>query len=153
VGVLDGTTADFTPDVPDSAGASRGSRFPPSPPARMATPGGHRHRPAPRGGTTSPLRSARRMTAVLTPHDRFSLVPRPVPQMATHKVTDKLAFDMLRIASQNTNRKLRHVAADVIERGTLDVVPPLREASRSSASGRLSRTGSGLRLSMPTVGK
>ncbi|MFC7596416.1 ANTAR domain-containing protein [Terrabacter sp. GCM10028922] len=47
--------------------------------------------------------------------------------MATHKVTDKQAFDLLRIASQNTNRKLRHVAADVIEVGTLDVVSPLRD--------------------------
>lgn len=47
--------------------------------------------------------------------------------MATDKVTDEQAFDLLRIASQNTNRKLRDVAADVIECGTLDVVAPLRE--------------------------
>jgi hypothetical protein len=48
--------------------------------------------------------------------------------MATHKVTEEQAFDLLRIASQNTNRKLRDVAHDVIESGTLDVVSPSRDA-------------------------
>ena len=48
--------------------------------------------------------------------------------MATHKVTEQQAFDLLRIASQNTNRNLRDIAADVTESGTLDVVSPLRDA-------------------------
>ena len=48
--------------------------------------------------------------------------------MARHQVTEKQAFDLLRIASQNTNRKLRDIAVDVIECGTLDVVSPLRDA-------------------------
>jgi hypothetical protein len=47
--------------------------------------------------------------------------------MALHKVTEKQAFDLLRIASQNTNRKLRDVADDVVESGTLDVVSPQRD--------------------------
>ena len=47
--------------------------------------------------------------------------------MAMHKVTEKQAFDLLRIASQNTNRKLRDVAVEVIECGILDVVTPRRD--------------------------
>lgn len=47
--------------------------------------------------------------------------------MATHRVTENQAFDLLRIASQNTNRKLREVAAEVIETGALDVLSPPRE--------------------------
>lgn len=46
--------------------------------------------------------------------------------MATHKVTEDQAFDLLRIASTNTNRKLREIAADVVQTGTLDVVSPPR---------------------------
>jgi GAF domain-containing protein len=37
------------------------------------------------------------------------------------KVTRQQAFDLLRVASQHRNRKLRHVAADVVETGTLDL--------------------------------
>jgi len=48
--------------------------------------------------------------------------------MATHHVTDSQAFDLLRIASQNTNRKLRDIAADVVTTGTLNVVSPPRHA-------------------------
>jgi hypothetical protein len=48
--------------------------------------------------------------------------------MATHKVTEDQAFDLLRIASQNTNRKLREIAADVVHTGALDVVSPPRDA-------------------------
>ena len=44
--------------------------------------------------------------------------------MATHRLTENQAFDLLRIASQNTNRKLREIAAEVVETGTLDVVSP-----------------------------
>jgi hypothetical protein len=46
--------------------------------------------------------------------------------MAVHKVTDEQAFHLLRIASQNTNRKLAELAQDVIDTGTLDVVPAPR---------------------------
>jgi hypothetical protein len=46
--------------------------------------------------------------------------------MAQHKVTRDQAFDLLRIASQNTNRKLQAVALDVIETGTVDVTPQRR---------------------------
>jgi AmiR/NasT family two-component response regulator len=41
--------------------------------------------------------------------------------MARHKVTDKQALDLLRIASQNSNRKVADVAEDVIDTGVLDV--------------------------------
>ena len=47
--------------------------------------------------------------------------------MAMHNVSEGQAFDLLRIASENTNRKLRDVAADVIQTGTLDVVSPPRD--------------------------
>ena len=46
--------------------------------------------------------------------------------MTQHKVTREQAFDLLRIASQNTNRKLRDVALDVIDTGTVDVTPQRR---------------------------
>lgn len=39
--------------------------------------------------------------------------------MASHKVTDSQAFDLLRKKSQTTNRKLRDVAEDVVLTGTL----------------------------------
>jgi hypothetical protein len=44
--------------------------------------------------------------------------------MAQHKLTQDQAFNLLRIASQNTNRKLHEVALDVIDTGALDVVAP-----------------------------
>jgi len=58
--------------------------------------------------------------------------------MATHKVTDGQAFDLLRIASQNSNRKLAEIAHDVVETGCLDVAPhvsqgPCRGTSPSAA--------------------
>ena len=43
--------------------------------------------------------------------------------IAQHKLTRDQAFDLLRIASQNTNRKLRDVALDVIDTGEIDVTP------------------------------
>lgn len=49
--------------------------------------------------------------------------------MATHKVTEDQAFDLLQIASQNTNRTLREIAANVVLTGTLDVVSPPRHAA------------------------
>ena len=41
--------------------------------------------------------------------------------MATDKLTRDEAFDLLRIASQKTNRKLADLAADVADTGTLDL--------------------------------
>jgi hypothetical protein len=41
--------------------------------------------------------------------------------MARHQVTDHQAFDLLRIASQNSNRKLADIARDVVDTGALDV--------------------------------
>jgi GAF domain-containing protein len=44
--------------------------------------------------------------------------------MATHKLTETDAFTLLRIASQNSNRKLTDIADDVITTGTLELPPP-----------------------------
>ncbi len=43
--------------------------------------------------------------------------------MGQHKLTRDQAYDLLRIASQNTNRKLHEVALDVIDTGAVDVTP------------------------------
>lgn len=43
--------------------------------------------------------------------------------MTQHRLTRDQAFDLLRIASQNTNRKLHQIALDVIDTGTVDVTP------------------------------
>lgn len=43
--------------------------------------------------------------------------------MAHRKVTNEAAFDLLRTASQNLHRKLRDVANEVMETGTLPEVP------------------------------
>lgn len=40
--------------------------------------------------------------------------------MATFKITSDAAFDMVVVASQNTHRKLRDIAQDVVETGTLN---------------------------------
>lgn len=40
--------------------------------------------------------------------------------MTIHKITDKDAFDLLRLASQHSHRKLRDLALDVIDTGWLD---------------------------------
>jgi AmiR/NasT family two-component response regulator len=44
--------------------------------------------------------------------------------MTMHKVTREAAFEMLRAASQNQNRKVSALALDVIERGCLPVAAP-----------------------------
>ena len=44
--------------------------------------------------------------------------------MATHKMTRDDAFTLLRIASQNTNRKLADIAEDVIHTGVLALPTP-----------------------------
>jgi transcriptional regulator with GAF, ATPase, and Fis domain len=46
--------------------------------------------------------------------------------MATNKLTRGQAFDLLRIASQNSNRKLVDVAAEVADTGVLDLPGALR---------------------------
>lgn len=46
--------------------------------------------------------------------------------MAAHKVTRQQAFDLLRIASQHTNRRLHDIALEVADTGTLEGVLPER---------------------------
>ena len=48
--------------------------------------------------------------------------------MIEYRVTDQVAFDMLRMFSQNQNRKLREVAEDVALTGVLPEMRPLRMA-------------------------
>ena len=48
--------------------------------------------------------------------------------MSARKVTQDQAFTMLRVASQNLHRKLRAVAAEVVETGTLPDLPVPRAA-------------------------
>lgn len=43
--------------------------------------------------------------------------------MATHKLTRDQAFDLLRVASQNSNRKISDIAAEVGDTGHLDLRP------------------------------
>lgn len=43
--------------------------------------------------------------------------------MAHHKVTEEAAFAMLRTSSQHLHRKLRDIAVDVVETGTLPELP------------------------------
>lgn len=40
--------------------------------------------------------------------------------MSRHRLTQSQAFDLLRMASQHSHRKLREIAADVVETGMLD---------------------------------
>lgn len=51
--------------------------------------------------------------------------------MAQHKIRRDQAFDLLRLASQNSNRRLIDIAADVLETGTLDI--PVRSPTRAPA--------------------
>lgn len=44
--------------------------------------------------------------------------------MATHKLTREGAFDLLRIASQHSHRKLRDIAVEVADTGTLHLPEP-----------------------------
>lgn len=54
--------------------------------------------------------------------------------MTTYKVTEDQAFDLLRIASQGTHRKMNAIARDVIDTGVLDLpdAPQPRPPSRNS---------------------
>jgi hypothetical protein len=53
--------------------------------------------------------------------------------MSTYKVTEEQAFDLLRIASQHSHRKMHDIARDVIDAGTLELpdAPP-RQPGRNS---------------------
>jgi GAF domain-containing protein len=51
--------------------------------------------------------------------------------MASHKITREAAFDLLRITSQGSHRKLREVATDVMETGILSVPLQAEGGSRS----------------------
>ena len=54
--------------------------------------------------------------------------------MASHKLTEDDAFTLLRIASQNTNRKLTDIADDVITTGTLEL-PAAKPAAQGPRPG------------------
>jgi hypothetical protein len=51
--------------------------------------------------------------------------------MASYKVTEHQAFDLLRIASQSHHRKLHDIADDVVQSGSLDLPDPPEERRRS----------------------
>lgn len=50
--------------------------------------------------------------------------------MATLRVTSEAAFDVLRVASQNGNRKLHDIADDVVHTGVVPLVPGLDDIPR-----------------------
>ncbi len=49
--------------------------------------------------------------------------------MTNHRITRDQAFSLLRIASQNTNRKLAEIATDVVDTGTLELPGHLNSPS------------------------
>jgi transcriptional regulator with GAF, ATPase, and Fis domain len=55
--------------------------------------------------------------------------------MATHKLTEERAFDLLRIASQHTHTKVVDIATKVTETGALDL-PRLADQPRGRGRGR-----------------
>jgi GAF domain-containing protein len=50
--------------------------------------------------------------------------------MSRHRITQSQAFDLLRMASQHSHRKLREIAAEVVETGMLDFPPELDSAAQ-----------------------
>ena len=56
--------------------------------------------------------------------------------MNQHKVTRNQAFDLLRVASQSSNRKLAHIAAEVGDTGALDLPGQTCSRRRKPASTR-----------------
>jgi hypothetical protein len=61
--------------------------------------------------------------------------------MSRHHVTSDQAFDLLRMASQNSNRKLRDVAVDVTETGELPLPGSSPARSRSDRRGERDERG------------
>lgn len=57
--------------------------------------------------------------------------------MSAHHVTREQAFDLLRLTSQNSNRKLRDVATEVVDTGVLPTAPVPRrhDTSQQRSSG------------------
>ncbi|HEX2905017.1 MAG TPA: GAF and ANTAR domain-containing protein [Jatrophihabitans sp.] len=53
--------------------------------------------------------------------------------MSRHALTQDQAFDLLRMASQHTHRKLRDIAADVVQTGMLDFPPTAKESTKSNS--------------------
>lgn len=56
--------------------------------------------------------------------------------MTAHKITRDQSFDLLRIASQHTNRRLHDISLEVAETGTLDGVLPERPEPRPPGRSR-----------------
>ncbi|GAB3690364.1 GAF and ANTAR domain-containing protein [Angustibacter aerolatus] len=56
--------------------------------------------------------------------------------MARHTLTRDQAFDLLKLASQHTNRKLRDVATEVADTGTLELPAPRARAHRDATGPR-----------------
>jgi hypothetical protein len=54
--------------------------------------------------------------------------------MAHHRVTQDAAFNLLRTASQRLHVKLRDVALDVVETGTLPSLPAAKRVSEHAAT-------------------
>ena len=71
---------------------------------------------------------AANLTKALTSNRRIGMAMGVL--MASHKVTEDDAFTLLRLASQNTNRKLVDIAQDVIDTGTLELPAPTSSPTR-----------------------
>jgi hypothetical protein len=63
--------------------------------------------------------------------------------MNRHKISRSQAFDLLRVASQNTNRKLADIAVDVADTGVLDLPGPADDLARRDVPPRPLRPSSG----------
>ena len=74
--------------------------------------------------------------------------------MWQHRITRDQAFNLLRISSQHTHRKLRDVAADVAESGTLDLPQDWRSRPELNlALERCMGSESGVRICVIGVGR
>jgi hypothetical protein len=62
--------------------------------------------------------------------------------MERYKMTPDHAFRLLAVASMNANRKLRHVAEDLVLTGELPVAVPGGDRRRSPRSRSMSRPNS-----------
>jgi AmiR/NasT family two-component response regulator len=52
--------------------------------------------------------------------------------MSAHKLTREQAFDLLRIASQRSNRRVQELAIEVVDTGSLPQMPRGSRRSRST---------------------